>query len=242
MSKLLGHKSNVVSSRMLRGSSLYDAMFKPSEAKGPAAKNATSANSKKTKYVRTKPNPGLIPDGSRYGKLLVLEYAYTYKKKRFYNVQCDCGASKTMLGITIRNSKSQSCGCTRTEAQNKLKLPDEIAMARIIKHSYLCGAERRGLIFDLTFEKFFKIIKSNCDYCGIEPCNSQKKKGKERFFFNGVDRIDSNIGYVLGNVVAACGTCNIAKKNATREDFIAWAMKLVDYQRSSEYKSKTDWL
>lgn len=37
---------------------------------------------------------------------------------------------------------------------------------------------------------------------------------------NGIDRIDSNIGYITSNCVTCCGGCNIAKGKKTPDEFI----------------------
>lgn len=40
---------------------------------------------------------------------------------------------------------------------------------------------------------------------------------------NGIDRIDSNDGYVQGNVVPCCKYCNMAKMDRTQDEFLKWA-------------------
>jgi len=39
--------------------------------------------------------------------------------------------------------------------------------------------------------------------------------------YNGVDRLDSSIGYTVSNCVASCGDANLAKQSLTYDEFIA---------------------
>jgi len=40
--------------------------------------------------------------------------------------------------------------------------------------------------------------------------------------YNGIDRLDNDLGYVPGNVVSACGRCNKAKLTMPVGDVLAW--------------------
>ena len=60
----------------------------------------------------------------------------------------------------------------------------------------------------LSIEDVSKLIHSNCYYCGAEPSeNNQWNKSSKRktendvVKINGIDRIDSNEGYILSNCV-----------------------------------------
>ena len=43
---------------------------------------------------------------------------------------------------------------------------------------------------------------------------------------NGVDRIDSSLGYTIDNCVACCDKCNYAKHDLSTEDFKEWIIKI----------------
>ena len=63
------------------------------------------------------------------------------------------------------------------------------------------SARKRGLALDLDLEAWIKAVKRPCHYCGgpLSPTGS------------GLDRIDNALGYVAGNVLPACGTCNVLR-------------------------------
>lgn len=53
--------------------------------------------------------------GQRFGRLTALNYSHSIKGLAVWNCQCDCGNEKAIRGSDIRNGKSLSCGCLRSE-------------------------------------------------------------------------------------------------------------------------------
>lgn len=58
------------------------------------------------------------------------------------------------------------------------------------------GDKDRGLEFDLSFKQYQILCAALCNWCNISQCN-------------GVDRLDSDRGHALNNVVPCCEQCNI---------------------------------
>lgn len=79
---------------------------------------------------------------------------------------------------------------------------------------YQKSAKVRGYEFNLSSKEFEEIIKTNCHYCGKQNAN-------------GVDRKSSANGYLLGNVVACCSTCNYMKGSLSYEDFKEHLKKII---------------
>ncbi len=84
------------------------------------------------------------------------------------------------------------------------------------------------LEFELTKEEFKQLVQSNCFYCGNPPSHiidkfkphySKEANENTRFIYNGIDRVDSNKGYILSNCVPCCGKCNQAKMSLSQSDF-----------------------
>ena len=93
--------------------------------------------------------------------------------------------------------------------------------------SYKRNAKRRNIDFNLTFEEFNKIIQQNCYYCNNEPSHPTEKILKERgninepsFAYNGIDRLDNELGYNIDNCVPCCSKCNYMKWVLTEKDFL----------------------
>jgi hypothetical protein len=84
--------------------------------------------------------------------------------------------------------------------------------------TYKNTAKKRNLKFDLTLEQFEKITSQLCYYC--------REYTKDREFC-GIDRVNSNFGYVLDNCVPCCETCNYMKRNLTTEEFLSHIKKIL---------------
>lgn len=67
-------------------------------------------------------------------------------------------------------------------------------------------AKERGLSISITKSEFLTLTGTLCFYCG------QFSNGKT---YTGVDRTDSSKGYVRGNCVPCCTTCNWMKSDLT---------------------------
>ena len=55
---------------------------------------------------------------------------------------------------------------------------------------------------------------------------SKSKGAYGDYIYNGIDRVDSNIGYIFENCVPCCKLCNMAKKEYPVEEFKEWIAKL----------------
>ena len=70
----------------------------------------------------------------------------------------------------------------------------------------------------ISEEEFNRLSSMSCHYCGVE-------------WPNGIDRINSSIGYVKENCVPCCKHCNYVKGNLSMEDFKTWTKRFVIYQK-----------
>jgi len=100
--------------------------------------------------------------------------------------------------------------------------------------SYKSSAKRRGLVFELTLGEFKDLASTPCYHCGTLACrvcrvSSYKRKRNYRSKVNGVDRLDSSIGYVAENCVPCCTDCNRAKWEMTTDQFHAWVKRISNF-------------
>ena len=95
--------------------------------------------------------------------------------------------------------------------------------------SYKSCARARDLAWELTDEDFDGLTSRECFYCGCPPSAVRKPDGLYdggEFTYNGIDRRDNSLGYMIGNVVPCCWTCNHAKGNMPFDEFMAWVARL----------------
>lgn len=163
----------------------------------------------------------------RFGRLLVLERTRnTEKKTTFYQCQCDCGNITRVSHSGLTCSNIQSCGCLQKEQLvARSKKEPGYAIRTSILNVYKHNAKVAEREFSLSREEFEALIFLPCKYCGIIAGNITKC-GKEILHHNGIDRIDSDLGYVKENCVACCKRCNQAKTDSKLEDFITWIKKV----------------
>lgn len=169
--------------------------------------------------------------GQKFGKLLVTKLLeskqFGTQKKRVWECICECGGITIVTTSDLKKGHTKSCGCLYkiSSVENSLKSRHKIvkkdAALNSIFMRYKNNAKDRKYNFELTKEHFKILINSNCYYCGSEPLNLFDKR-HYNLFYNGIDRIDNNIGYTLSNSVACCKMCNIAKNNNSLEYFIKW--------------------
>jgi len=101
-----------------------------------------------------------------------------------------------------------------------------VSARNILISRYKNDARARDLSFNLSKEQCTYLFSLNCFYCDKTPHRVQKSKGGGDFIYNGIDRINNNLGYEPDNVVSSCKTCNNWKKAMILEDFYKWVTSI----------------
>lgn len=166
-----------------------------------------------------------------FGKLTVLsesERRCADSGSVFWKCQCCCGNIIEVRSNSLIGGKSQSCGCKRLEST---RLPYGEAAKNKLYKNYLLGAKNRNLPFEITKDEFIKLTSQNCYYCNISPRQICQNNGKKygfygNYIYNGIDRLNNQLGYIKGNLVACCGRCNCAKMSMDRNEFLNMIMEI----------------
>ncbi len=169
--------------------------------------------------------------GQRFGRLVAIEHiGFTKSRNAIWKMKCDCGNEKEVVSGNL-NKGTQSCGCLFREQAGSYKKLEYGEAAKNTKYAdYKRKAKNRNISFELTIDDFSKITQQDCHYCGIEPYRTVKTTNKTgEYIYNGIDRINSNEGYTINNVVACCRHCNQAKSNMTMEEFNQWIIRLFNH-------------
>lgn len=103
---------------------------------------------------------------------------------------------------------------------------DDVAFDSVYNDYRMKARGIRGLNFTLTREQFKIITQQNCFYCGTKPKNKwvyHKRCSKDgNYIYNGIDRVNNDIGYMIENCVPCCKKCNTAKSNFALDEFKIW--------------------
>ena len=78
-------------------------------------------------------------------------------------------------------------------------------------------AKKRGFCWAITKEEYAQLLKCVCNYCS----------GPLNLIGVGLDRIDNEKGYELGNILPCCGTCNKIRGDRLTRDEMVVAMNAV---------------
>jgi hypothetical protein len=78
-------------------------------------------------------------------------------------------------------------------------------------------ARKRNKYYAISPAFYEEVKKLGCFYC---KTSLDSNKG------SGIDRVDSKGHYTVDNVVGCCGTCNLAKRAMSVEEFLEWVSKV----------------
>ena len=185
--------------------------------------------------------------GLSYGRLTVIRHeGKDSRNKHLWLCKCDCGNEKIVVSDNLSSGKSKSCGCLKNDILsrkgNQYGIYEDRQEAMLkVQYSHLkrrhLNKNMIGLVID--FDTFKILSKSKCKYCGLEhskeiedrlnESKNQKRISDEVLFVNGIDRLDSNIGYTNENSVPCCKHCNFAKHTMSANDFYSWIRRVYEY-------------
>jgi hypothetical protein len=141
-----------------------------------------------------------------------------------------CG--KETKGTLTNIKRQKSCGCNKAQIarKNGKTRSTEKTYTNSVLRAYKNSALKRNIDFQLVSEDIETLIKQPCTYCGSLPKEKELKyiRGKQ-YPRNGIDRIDSSVGYVKGNLTPCCNTCNIMKNTLSTEDFTNHIKKIYEH-------------
>jgi hypothetical protein len=199
--------------------------------------------------------------GKRIGILTVIRrdenrfYNDISKKNLFYYkwyCKCDCGAEILVRTHDLsKKSPKKSCGCNHymnSTHKNSKYLDPRIVSYKKLYNQYKIHSKMDGKEFLLSPEEAKSLFDGDCHYCGSKPFRifnvyktSEKYITKNKIradlaeiLVNGIDRINSNVGYIDSNVVSCCSICNYAKHKRTCDDFFIWLNDVANH--NSYYK------
>jgi hypothetical protein len=173
--------------------------------------------------------------GKLIGSWLVLEFAYQkertdnygkIRRRHYWCVECiNCKSTRTIEEHNLTppaGGKCQSCW-GRPKGQSGFL---------VLLYTYRNNASKNGREFLLSEEQFRHVTSLPCHYCNGPPSKvklSGKKDAKSHwgnYYYNGLDRINNDMGYIWSNVVPCCMICNRAKNNMSYDSFMSYINRI----------------
>ena len=164
--------------------------------------------------------------GNQYGSLVVISRTTSEKSGTgaWWLCQCECGKQKAVRGVYLRAGNTISCGCRAKLSVGQASFNNLYGITKR-------AAKKRNKKWSLTKDQFLMLTKQSCAYCGVGP---KQRFGRPNlngyYFYNGLDRTDSSLGYTIDNVVPCCEKCNWGKNVMTTEKFALHIKRMYIYQ------------
>ena len=124
-------------------------------------------------------------------------------------------------GYLNKNSENAKQWRENNPEKNKENNKSRLENIKIHYSNYIRCAGDKNLDFEISQEEFNKIVNEPCHYCNII-----QERG-----FNGIDRLDSNTGYVIDNCVSCCKTCNYMKCSLSADVFLKRIEHILTYNK-----------
>ncbi len=166
--------------------------------------------------------------GKKFGMLIInSEHSKTRNGHIRYECTCDCGNKTNVLGTHLRQGNTKSCGCNMIKVGSRHsdwngvgKISGAFWANHVVKSAN--GSKgRREIILEITKEYVWELfLKQNgkCALSGLELKFPERHKDKS--WTASLDRIDSSIGYVEGNVQWVHKDINMMKRTYSQDYFI----------------------
>ena len=167
--------------------------------------------------------------GQKFEKLTVTSFAGKNKRGQSqWNVRCDCGTEKIVIGYSLITKGTKSCGCGHAAFMKN-------ALGKIsgsLRGSLWCrikfNAKARKIDINITQEEAARIFEKQDGICALSgeritldaPLNKQTAS---------LDRIDSSKGYEVGNIQWVHKIVNRMKNQLNETEFVAWTKKIANY-------------
>lgn len=163
--------------------------------------------------------PGEDWTGRRFGSVIVLGPSAGNERFRingYWDCLCDCGETIRRTGDKLKSGRYSCLKCRYKRAEKRPFLT--------IWSSIRCGAKSRGLELAVSMEEAFELLDKQGCRCALTGVPIQiADTGKEHLRGGttaSLDRIDSGLGYVHGNIQWILKDLNQMKMDLPQERFI----------------------
>ena len=201
-------------------------------------KNIPSRPSKRRKSIRNVP-----PVGKKFGLWTVISEETksgselnigSSDRTLYWLVQCECGHTAWKNPSHLKDGTStrcQHCGNKNYISDDGEVIIESVILSKF-RHVYNNAKKRKkvsNLDFDITPEYLNELYLNNhcCALSGLDLTIELNKTVNQQNI--SIDRIDSNIGYVKGNVQLVDKRINMMKGTLSNEEFIELCCKVAEH-------------
>lgn len=152
----------------------------------------------------------------------------------WYQCQCSCGKIVEVLGTSLTNGNTGTCGCRllrKKEKNHSWKGCGDIWGSHWSSIRY--HANQRGIPFEITIEQAWKLFQDQKGLCRLTGMPISFNKVIHGSKTASLDRIDSTKSYTVDNVQWIHKDVNHMKQEFDQQKFIELCRLIVNYQPTS---------
>lgn len=167
-----------------------------------------------------------------FGKLTVIGLPPNKSKSMFYVghkflCKCLCGRTLVRCLADIKREGKNGCPICKRKMKRKKRHGCYMGIGRSYWYHTQMSAKRRNLLFDITIKYAWDLYKKQNKKCALSGIDIPM--GKEKEMIASLDRINSRLGYVKGNVQWVHKVLNELKMDHVEEEFINWCKLVAKY-------------
>jgi len=166
-------------------------------------------------------------EGKSVGDWLVLGYAY-FKHEHYWKVRCVCGYESERRASQLHNGRTHSCRTCSARKREHEKSPYWRGLEGVSQQylNRLSFRKKEVTITLLDLVEQWKKQEGRCAYTK-EQLTLVRKDTRWKQSTASIDRIDSSIGYHLGNIQWVHKRINSMKNDMSEKEFLSWCTKVV---------------
>lgn len=177
--------------------------------------------------------PDYNPIGRRFGKLVVVSRSSSSSGTR-WSCNCDCGQVRIAKLSELNCGNSKSCGCDHHRSGPESRRWSGCGQlagghwGQIVEN-----AVRRGIPVGVNISQAWSLFekqKGRCALSGTVLTLGTRKAGRTA----SLDRIDSALGYVVGNIQWTHKAVNLMKGSMSDSLFLEWVESISKFNRSQK--------
>lgn len=185
--------------------------------KNPFKKSITQDPEKIKQHSRKcrETHPTKYKIGDKFGSLLIESFKYSEDNHKIAVCHCDCGNTYEIRPSLFSVNATHHCGCEPIGSWKGIGLISGTYFNRVKR-----SAKKRSLLFSLTKEYLWELFKKQNGFCALSNISitPHRKDGIE--YTASLNRINSSIGYIEGNVQWVHKDINLMKMDLELNRFI----------------------
>lgn len=171
-------------------------------------------------------------NGDKFNRLTFLyELPNKINNKKYWCCECECGIIKNYDYYSIIKGKVLSCGCFHKDNVKSYNWTGYKDIPGRYWSEIILGSMKRNIEFNISIEYAWLIYEKQNKKCKLSnlPINFETKRNKIKTYQASLDRIDSNKGYIDGNIQWIVKEINYMKNKIKEDKFIYLCKKINDY-------------